>query len=133
MDSEHSEKISKYLALLDGRSPANEAEAIGGLEALGVDVAALMRRRYACSRRWQDRASSVRHCLRYASSSRDAYELGVTALDDRSKMVRRGACKLLAFAQNREAIESLRGLLDDETVRDEAAVAIEILARLQRL
>lgn len=127
------DKISEYLAYLDGRAASNEADAISGLEAMGVDVPALMLKRYEHSRRWSDRASSVHHCTRYASLSPAAFELGVIALRDRSRLVRSRACMLLTFTQNPKAIEPLRELLDDAALRDEAAAAIDILERIQRI
>ena len=123
----NNEEVHKYLAYLDGRSPKNEREAIAELEALGVNIPALMMKKYTNSRRWLDRASSIFHCIKYAKTDEDAYQIGILALQDKSKTVRHRACMLLSVAQKQEAIEHLENLLFDKASRKDAAAAIDAL------
>ena len=122
--------MHEYLAYLDGRSSAGMQEGIEKLEALGVDIPGLMMKRYKFSRRWADRTSCVYHCIKYAKTSEDAYQIGIIALKDKSKTVRHQACILLSAAQNKDAIEHLEELLSDEASRDDASAAIDVLLNL---
>ena len=122
--------VHEYLAYLDGRSPAAMQEGIEKLEALGVDIPDLMMKRYKFSRRWADRASCVSHCIKYAKTNEDAYQVGIIALKDKSKTVRHQACMLLSAASKKEAIEHLEELLSDGASRDDAAAAIDVLLNL---
>jgi hypothetical protein len=105
-------------------------EGIEKLEALGVDIPSLMMKRYKFSRRWADRTSCVYHCIKYAMTNEDAYQVGIIALRDKSKTVRHQACMLLSAAQKKDAIEHLEELLSDETSRDDAVTAIGVLLNL---
>ena len=68
--------------------------------------------------------------MKYAKTHEDAYQVGIIALQDKSQSVRRRACILLSATQKKEAIEQLEGLLSDETSRDDAAAAIDLLLNL---
>ena len=126
----NSEEMHQYLDDLDGRSSGNELAAIARLEESGVNIPRLLMKRYKISRRWSDRASCVSHCMKYAKTDEDAYQLGIIALHDKSKIVRRKACILLSAAQRREAIVHLHDLLSNESSSDDAAAAINALASL---
>ena len=126
----NNEGVHEYLAYLDGRSPAGMQEGIEKLEALGVDIPSLMMKRYKFSRRWADRTSCVYHCIKYAKTNEDAYQVGIIALRDKSKTVRHQACMLLSAAQKKDAIEYLEELLSDEASRDDAVAAIDALLNL---
>ena len=128
----NNEGAHEYFAYLDGRSPTGMHERIEELEASGVDIPNLMMKMYKISRRWADRASCVYHCIKYATTHEDAYQLGIIALQDKSKSVRHRACILLSATQRKEAIEHLEVLLSDETSRDDALAAIEVLLNLNQ-
>ncbi len=123
----NSEEVSKYLDQLDGRTPREEKDAIEKLEALGIDIPSLLHKKYKISRRWLDRASCVYHCIRYAKTNEYAYQLGISALQDKSKTVRHRACMLLSVAQKQEAVEHLENLLSDEASKNDAIAAIDAL------
>jgi HEAT repeat protein len=126
------EEIHEHLAYLDGRSSENMHEAIAKLEASGVDIPGLMIKKYKISRRWADRASCVYHCMKYARTHEDAYELGIIALQDKSRAVRHRACMLLSATGRKEAIGHLEELLSDETSRNEALAVIDLLLNLKQ-
>ena len=126
----NNEGAHEYFAYLDGRSPEGMHERIEELEASGVDIPNLMMKRYKISRRWADRASCVYHCIKYAKTHENAYQVGIIALRDKSKTVRHQACMLLTAAQKKDAIEHLEELLSDETSRDGAVAAIDVLLNL---
>jgi hypothetical protein len=123
------EKIHKYLAYLDGRAPGTELKALAKLEELGVNIPNLLMKRYKVSRRWSDRALCVSHCMAYSKYDEDAYQLGIIALQDRSRTVRRKACMLLSVAQRQEAIKHLEKLLSDEALKGDAVAAIDALSK----
>lgn len=123
------EKFHKYLAYLDGRAPGRELKAIAKLEELGISIPNLLMKRYKVSRRWSDRALCVSHCMAYSKSNEDAYQLGIAALQDKSRTVRRKACMLLSFAQRQEAIKHLEKLLSDEALKGDALAAIDALSK----
>ena len=87
-------------------------------------------KKYRISRRWADRASCVYHCIKYAKTHENAYQVGIIALKDKSKTVRHQACMLLSAAQKKDAIEHLEELLADEASRDDAVAAIDVLLNL---
>ena len=125
----NNEKLHKYLAHLDGRSPGNEKIAIAKLKDQGVDIPELLAKRYEVSRRWSDRALCLSHCVEYAKTNEAAYQLGILALKDRSRTVRRTACTLLSIAQRKEAIEHLERLLSDDAIKADAEAVIGTLAK----
>lgn len=121
--------MHKCLAYLNGRAPGDVYKALGELEILGVNIPSLMLKRYKISRRWSDRALCVSQCIEYATTDEDAYRLGIIALKDKSRAVRRRACKLLSVAQKREAIGHLEGLLSNEASRADAEATIDALKK----
>lgn len=123
------EQLHKYFAYLEGRSQKRVGLVLAHLEVSGVDIPELLTKRYGISRRWADRALCVSECIRYAKTNDDAYRLGIAALEDRSRSVRRIACSLLAKAQRPEAIEHLEKLLPDEVLGDDAKAAIAKLKK----
>jgi hypothetical protein len=126
------EGVHEHLAYLDGRSSEDMHEAIAKLEELGVDIPGLMMKKYQISRRWADRASCVYHCIQYAVTHEEAYQVGIIALQDKSRAVRHKACMLLSAAQKKEAIEHLEKLLSDKTSRNDAVAAIDLLLNLKQ-
>jgi len=123
----NSEEVHKYLVCLEGRAAAKKHEAIAKLEALGADIPDLLMKKYKVSRWWSDRASCVYHCIKYAKTNEDAYQIGILALHDKSKVVRHRACALLSVAQKQEAIEHLEDLIFDKASASDATAAIDAL------
>jgi hypothetical protein len=79
---------------------------------------------YPRCKKWQGRTSLVFHSVRYARVSEEAFQLGITALQDKATLVRYRACSLLAYALRREAIPFLSQLThhpDRKTVADALA------------
>jgi hypothetical protein len=83
--------------------------------------------KYKRSGKLGQRASCVYHATKYAKANAAAYQLGLEALRDKSTVVRYRACLLLAVAQRREAIPSLRALVTSNLSRDDALAAIYAL------
>lgn len=101
------------------------------LRELGADVVPHLATCYPTARRWQQRTALVFHAIRYARTSEEAFQLGLTALADRSYMVRYRACGLLAYSLRRDAIPALEELLthrDKRTVED-ARAALDAIKR----
>jgi len=120
-------EIEQALAALDGRGSDAEFDAVSRLAALGEKFPALLLEKYKRSRKLGERASCVHHATKYANANAAAYQLGLDALRDKSKVVRYRACLLLAVAQRREAILSLKALVTANLSREDALAAIDAL------
>jgi hypothetical protein len=92
-----------------------------------TDLPELLLGKYRQSRRWSERAACVYCALPYARESSVALELGLLALDDKSKQVRYRATMLLAYAQRREALGPLRKLLGQGRSAEDASAAIDAI------
>jgi hypothetical protein len=128
MDDAH---IRALVARLDSSNAADEGAAWSELRPLGDAVVPYLAAAFTEARRWQQRVSLVFHAIRFARTSDPAFRLGLTALGDRSYMVRYRACGLLAYSMRREAASALEPLLthrDARTVED-ARAAIDAIAR----
>ena len=102
-------EIEILLSKLNGSGSDEEFAAVESLQATGM-LPALLLSKYHRSRAWQQRASCVYHAVKYSRESQDAFELGVNALKDKSKVVRYRATMLLAVSQRRDATPHLRKL-----------------------
>jgi hypothetical protein len=120
-------EIQKALATLDGRGSKAEFDAVSRLSALGDRFPVLLLEKYKRSGKLGQRASCVYHATKFARASTAAYQLGLEALRDRSKVVRYRACLLLSVAQRPEAIPSLKALVASDLSREDALAAIDAL------
>ena len=120
-------EIEKLLAQLDGRGSDAEYDAIKKLKQLGDELPSLLLIKYRNSSKWGERNSCVYHAAKFAKSSNSAFQLGIEALQDKSKNVRYQACLLLAVSQKTEAISSLENLLSDKDSSEDAAAAISAI------
>ena len=127
----HNSEIQSLIAALDTRSSSDEEAAWEMLKPLGSEVVAHLAAFYPKAKTWQGRASLIYHSTRYARESEPAFQLGLSALQDKSTVVRYRACGLCAYSLRREALPALKSLLshkDSKTVAD-AAAAIEAIER----
>jgi len=99
------------VAQLDGSGSAREWAAIQELKKLDHFPRLLLERLRVASS-WKVRASCVYHATPYARGDHDAFQLGVEAIFDKSRVVRYRACTLLAYAQNRDALGALKLALE---------------------
>ena len=120
-------EITECLNCLDGRGSDQEYRAIKCLTASGIDLPSLLSKKYNGSKKWGERASCVHHSIKCAKDSEVAYQLGIKALGDKSKVVRYRACMLLAVAQNPDAISHLEQLLENDSSKEDAAAAIDAI------
>jgi hypothetical protein len=125
-----SESEQKLLDCLDGRGSDDEFRAIQSLHQLaGSRLPELLLARYRSSQLAGPRSSCVYHATKFARSSDDAVQLGLEALQDRSKVVRYRACGLLAFSQRRSLVDGLRAHVGGfpDTSRADLLAAIDAL------
>ena len=122
----HSTEIDALLAQLDGSGSDSEWHAVKLLQA-HANLPELLLNWYGQSRKFGARASCVYHSLRYAKDNQSAFNLGVIATGDKSKVVRYRAAMLLAIAQNPAAIPSLETLGENEQSRSDAQAAINAI------
>jgi hypothetical protein len=96
------------------------------LRPLGVHAVAHLVEAYRLARTWEGRAAAVSLATRFARDSELAFQLGLEALDDRSKRVRGRACGLLAYSLRKDAVARLRTLTGhaDRETRDDAEAAL---------
>lgn len=111
---------------LDSKSSLDIENAWIALRAQGSALMPHFRQAYPRFKSATGRTALVFYATRYARLSNDAFELGRSALKDRSKMVRNRACGLLAYSLRTEAITSLLEVMDDSdtSVRQSAKAAI---------
>lgn len=105
--------IQALVARLDSKSQQERDQAWSELRPLGAEVVPYLHAAYSGFRLGEGRVALVYHALRYARVSEDAFQLGLTGLGDRSKVVRYRACALLAYSLREDAIEPLRRMRDD--------------------
>jgi hypothetical protein len=120
-----SERIADAVARLDQKSSLAIEAVWAGLRPLGFAVVPYLREAYGTFRHGEGRTALVYHATRYARIGDDAYQLGLAALNDRSRQVRYRACGLLAYALRKEALPALQNLETDPDplVRDAAHAA----------
>jgi hypothetical protein len=117
-------EIRKLVKALDISNSKQAEGAWLQLKPLGEAVVPYLAEYYPLARKWQCRVALVFHSIRYARTSETAFQLGITALNDRATLVRYRACGLLAYSLRKEAIPYLKSLLkhkDSKTVEDAAA------------
>jgi hypothetical protein len=127
-DSEDSE-IQRLVAELDTRSASQEEAVWAKLKPLGANVVDHLAAFYPKAKTWQGRASLVFHSVRYARQSEAAFQLGLAALADKSKVVRYRACGLCAYSLRRDALPGLRLLVShkDRRTAEDATAAIDAI------
>ncbi len=116
--------VELLLSQLDGSGSDAEWKAIEQLRSL-PSLPNLLVDKYGQSKSFGARAACVYHCVRYATTSKAAFELGLRAVCDKSKVVRYRAAMLLAVAQHPEAIPALDAMKDkyrESTADAEAAI-----------
>lgn len=100
--------LDELLNRLDGSGSDSEYNAVEELKnRLGDKLPSVLFDRYKQAKKWGDRASCLYHSIRYARTVEDAVQLGVLALQDKSKAVRYRACMLLAYSLKPEALSAL--------------------------
>ena len=101
------DQIAAAVDALDVRGAEEGEEAWAQLRPLGVGVVPYLRAAYPCFRTWQGRCALVFYATRYARISEDAFQLGLTAITDKSYMVRYRACGVLAYSLRKDALPAL--------------------------
>ena len=121
------DEIRSKVASLDARDWRVDEAVWPQLEPLGVQIVPYLRDAYPTFRRGLGRQALVHHSIKFARESEDAFQLGLTALDDRSIVVIYSACMLLAYSLRDDAIEPLENVLDhkDKRAVDDARAAID--------
>ena len=122
-----SSEINELLAFLDGRGSDEEYKAIERLKDFEVNLPEVLLNKYNNSKKWGERASCLYHSIKYAKNNENSYQLGIKALNDKSKVVRYRACMLLAVAQKKEAIPFLEELLENNDSQSDAIAAIDAI------
>jgi hypothetical protein len=118
------EQIRAAVKALDTASTSAEEVAWLELKPLGIAVVPYLVEAYASFKKWQGRTSLVFHSIRYARVSEEAFQLGLSALKDKSTVVRYRACSLLAYSMRQDALPSLTAACshpDSKTVADAIA------------
>jgi hypothetical protein len=123
------ERIAEAVGRLDQKNSLAIDYAWASLRPLGFAVVPYLRAAYGGFRHGEGRTALVYYATRYARIGDDAYELGLAALNDRSRQVRYRACGLLAYALRKEALPALQSRVTDPDplVRDAAHAAIRAI------
>lgn len=108
------EEIAAKLDAMDVRGSDDGDAAWAQLRPLGVGVVPHLRAAYPRFRTWQGRCALAYYATRYARISEDAFQLGLTAITDKSYMVRYRACGVLAYSLRKNALPVLEAAASDE-------------------
>ncbi|HEX6699182.1 MAG TPA: HEAT repeat domain-containing protein [Gaiellaceae bacterium] len=129
MTSPSDERIEERLRELDTPRWRERKQVWADLKHLGNRAVPYLAEYYPHAKKWQARATLVVWATPYARTSEDAFQLGLRACRDRARLVRHRACELLAYSLRKDALPTLRGLLDhpDPTTRDDAQAAIDAI------
>ncbi len=129
MKQEMDKKLLPILKRLDDSSSEVNWGAIRELKGLGVDLPQVLFEYYKESRSWRARVSCVFFAIHDARDNEDAVQLGIAALNDRSRVVRHRACSLLAYSLRGDALPYLRQLLmhHDPSTKEDARAAIDAI------
>jgi hypothetical protein len=93
--------FDRLFAQIDGRGTTEGFDAVRKLRVLLADqFPAEMLQRFKTARKLGQRAAYLYHCFGVAKTSADAKQMALLGLRDKSKIVRRRACQLLAYAQD---------------------------------
>ena len=123
------DRLERLLQGLTGKDDWPELNRTNELKELGDKLPNHLLCQYRRSPKAENRCACVFYAIPYAKRIEAAYTLGLEALTDRSRIVRYRACMLVAFALRREALPTLRELLnhqDLKTVEDARAAIYAI-------
>ena len=121
-----SSDVQALLDNLDGSGSDSERDAVRELRKQS-NWPELLLAKYKRSRHWNERVACVFYAMRSAHDNAAAFELGLSALGDRSGVVRYRATMLLAYAQNIDAVGPLKELLDRGLSVEDARAAIDAI------
>lgn len=123
MSQDKTQQVEALLSRLDGSGAKTEYQAIRELENVyGDRLPAILSQQYDESNKWQQRCSLLFFSIGRARNSQEAVDLGIKALQDKSKKVRYRACMLLAWSLSKDALAPLQQALkvdhDKETLEN---------------
>ncbi len=123
------ERIKELVSTLDSKSSLDREAAWLELKPLGIEAVPHLARAYPQFRRKEGRLECVFHSIRFARVSENAFQLGLTALNDRATLVRYRACGLLAYSLRLDAIPKLSALIshEDTLTAADARAAIDAI------
>ncbi len=84
----------------------------------GIELMPVFLQLYPTFKKWQGRCSLVFHSIKFARISEEAFQLGLLACNDKSKVVRYRACSLLAYSLRNEALPVLQKIMQSFTDTD---------------
>jgi hypothetical protein len=106
-----SDQLDSLVDLLDGRGSDTEYGALHTLHLeLGTKLPEFLLRGYKRAKSWKSRSAMVFHAARYARVSQAAIDLALTAVNDKSRVVRYQALLLLAYSLRKDLIAKLEAL-----------------------
>ncbi|MEL6371629.1 MAG: hypothetical protein AAFR03_13025 [Pseudomonadota bacterium] len=100
----NTDKISDHL---DGSGSKKERDFIRWMMRENADVAKELKSFFQAANSWKARSACVYYAMPFARESNDAFELGIIAVSDKSKIVRERACQLLAYSLRTDALPVL--------------------------
>lgn len=111
-------------------SSASILEAIWAqLKPMGAEVIPYLAEAYPGFKKWQGRAALVFYATRHARISEPAFQLGLSALNDKATLVRYRACGLLAYSKRKDALPFLKPLTrhEDKKTAEDAKAAMDAI------
>src|SRR5262245_32541916 len=97
-------EVRALVTTLDTKDTAVRDAAWQQLRNLGERVLPFFEDFFPRAKRFEARRDMAFHCIRYARTSESAFRIGVSAIADRSSIVRYRGCGILAYSQRRDAL-----------------------------
>ncbi|MGI8979461.1 MAG: hypothetical protein ACR2FY_09560 [Pirellulaceae bacterium] len=122
-------KIRDLVASFDTKDNSVRESAWQQLRELDEQVVPFFEEFFSRARRLEARRDIAFHCIGFARTNETAFRIGLTAIADKSSIVRYRGCCILAYSLRPEAVEPLKKLLvhsDTKTVAD-ATAAIDAI------
>jgi len=117
-----SQEIKKLVMQLGSSGKIEDEKKIWGkLKPVGEKIVHYFLEAYPKAKGWESRASYMFHSIKYAKTNKEALQLGILGLKDKSTIVRYRACQILAYSLKKEVLPFLEEALshkDSKTIED---------------
>jgi len=133
----NSEEIKKLVMQLGSSGKVLDEEKIWvKLKPVGEKIVYYFLEAYPKAKKMESRRAYMFHSIKYARTNKEALQLGILGLKDKSAIVRYRACQILAYSLKKEVLPFLEKALshkDSKTIEDVKATINAIKKRNHHL
>lgn len=122
------EPLTTLIDRLDSKDCSQQEDAWLAIRSRGVALMPEFKSAYPRFKKSDGRIALVFYTTSFARVSEDAFDLGTSALKDRSKLVRDRACGLLAYSLRADAVGPLTETVNDPDLSVRQAAEAELIA-----